>query len=240
MNNFGDYLIFVDESGDHNLGASINSTFPVFILMFLVIKKSEYVHSVVPAFQSLKLKYWGHDQVVFHERDIRRKVGAFKIFEKSPNVEESFLQEIEVLLSKLNYALFPVVIDKLKHQERYISPEHPYHLALEFGMERIHRFLINHQQINKTITTIFESRGKVEDKELKLAFLELSKKKGRYADFQSLDYQCLFADKKSNSTGLQMADLMARPYGLSYLRPEQNNKAVETFKTKIHIAKHFP
>lgn len=42
------------------------------------------------------------------------------------------------------------------------------------------------------------------------------------------------ADKKTNSPGLQLADLVARPIGLQYLRPSQSNIAFEILKTKLY------
>lgn len=50
----------------------------------------------------------------------------------------------------------------------------------------------------------------------------------------------VFADKKSNSCGLQLADLTARPIGIHYLRPEQDNAAYEIIKLKIKSLKTFP
>ena len=43
----------------------------------------------------------------------------------------------------------------------------------------------------------------------------------------------LFVDKKANSTGLQIADLIARPIGLKVLRPEQPNRAYDIIETKF-------
>jgi hypothetical protein len=94
ISSFGDYLIFVDESGDHNLGASIDKDFPVFVLMFLVVNKHEYTEKIVPTFQRLKLKYWGHDQAIFHEREIRKKTGYFKLFDQYPNIKYSFYDDL--------------------------------------------------------------------------------------------------------------------------------------------------
>lgn len=46
--------------------------------------------------------------------------------------------------------------------------------------------------------------------------------------------------KKANSSGLQLADLTARPIGLNFLRPEQNNRAFDIIKGKIYGYKKFP
>ena len=42
------------------------------------------------------------------------------------------------------------------------------------------------------------------------------------------------ANKTNNSTGLQLADLIARPIGLSVIRPEQDNQSFDIIKTKLH------
>jgi hypothetical protein len=42
------------------------------------------------------------------------------------------------------------------------------------------------------------------------------------------------ADKKANSEGLQLADLTARPIGLSALRPEQENRAAAVLEGKYY------
>lgn len=48
-----------------------------------------------------------------------------------------------------------------------------------------------------------------------------------------LPFEVIFADKKTNSTGLQLADLVARPIGLSVVRPKQPNRAFEVLKGKF-------
>nr|WP_206517617.1 DUF3800 domain-containing protein [Sphingobium algorifonticola] len=44
----------------------------------------------------------------------------------------------------------------------------------------------------------------------------------------------IFTDKKANSGGLQLADLIARPIGIKRLRPEQVNRAYDIITTKFH------
>ena len=53
-------------------------------------------------------------------------------------------------------------------------------------------------------------------------------------------YRFLLANKKSNSSGLQLADLTARPIGLKYLRPGQENRAYDIIAPKIYYHKKFP
>jgi 23S rRNA (cytidine1920-2'-O)/16S rRNA (cytidine1409-2'-O)-methyltransferase len=46
-------------------------------------------------------------------------------------------------------------------------------------------------------------------------------------------FDLIVADKKTNSEGLQLADLTERPIGLSVIRPEQPNKAAKVLETKF-------
>ncbi|MFY8140980.1 MAG: hypothetical protein ACOVMO_09690 [Caulobacter sp.] len=69
MVEFSDYIVFADESGDHGLEA-FEASYPLFVLAFAMVKKQTYVDAIVPSLQRAKLEFFGHDQVVFHERDI--------------------------------------------------------------------------------------------------------------------------------------------------------------------------
>jgi hypothetical protein len=48
-----------------------------------------------------------------------------------------------------------------------------------------------------------------------------------------MEWEPVFVDKKSNSSGLQLADLMARPIGLKVLRPMQDNRAFDVLRPKL-------
>jgi hypothetical protein len=69
------------------------------------------------------------------------------------------------------------------------------------------------------------------DTELERAFRRICD--GANAGSHTLPFDIVFADKKTNLTGLQLADLVARPIGLSHLRPDQLNQAFETLKLKF-------
>ena len=56
--NYSDYVIYVDESGDHGL-KSIDPQYPVFALVFCIFEKKYFCNHVVPSFKELKFKYWG-------------------------------------------------------------------------------------------------------------------------------------------------------------------------------------
>lgn len=228
-NQFSDYLIFVDESGSPSMGGNIDPQYPLFVLAFLLIKKSDYARLVGPALSDFKCKHFGHDQVILHERDIRKDLGAFR-FLKSPAIKQAFLDELTRLIEEMPVQLCCVVIDKAKHQDKYKTPANPYHLGLQFGLERVQGFLEKTGQCG-TAHVIVECRGKSEDDDLELEFRRICD--GSAFKASKLSLEIIFADKKSNSAGLQLADLMARPMGLAVLRPSQTNRAVDVIRSKL-------
>ena len=157
---FSDYVIFADESGDHGL-ARIDPDYPVFVLSFCLIRKDAYCDVLTPHVRKLKMDTFGHDMVILHEHDIRKRAGAF---------------------SKLSVILF-------------------------------------------------EARGPKEDETLALAFRRVCD--GANSNRKQMPFDIVIADKRTNSEGLQVADLMARPIGLSVLRPGQRNRAMEILDRKF-------
>lgn len=72
---FSDYIVYVDESGDHSL-ESIDQEYPVFVLSFCIFRKEVYGGAMTSAVRKLKFATFGHDMVILHEIDIRKKRGG--------------------------------------------------------------------------------------------------------------------------------------------------------------------
>ncbi len=83
MTKFSEYIVYVDESGDHGL-VSLNPHYPIFVLACCVFQKTDYSERVVPALQQFKFRHFGHDMVVLHEHEIRKTEGAFKFLFDAP------------------------------------------------------------------------------------------------------------------------------------------------------------
>lgn len=125
-----------------------------------------------------------------------------------------------------------VVIKKEAYRARYHEPTNPYHIALRYGLERLFYFLRQQHAEQYTTHIVVEQRGKVEDNELELEFYRVCD--GDNYDKQKLPFNLVFADKQSHSTGLQLADLIARPIGLKTLKPEQPNRAFTIIEEKLY------
>lgn len=238
-----DYLIFADESGDHGL-VSIDKQFPVFALVFCIVRKQDYVEQIVPAMLRLKMAYWGHDQVILHEHDIRKEKGPFALLRTDPALREQFMNELTELISDMPMQVIASVIDKHALKARYSTPYNPYEVALLFCLERALSVLCRGGETGKRVHVQFESRGRQEDAELELEFRRICNNGSswgyRRVDFQKLQFAHLFVDKRSNSTGLQLADLVARPLALRHLRPDQPNRALRALDGKLLNFKVFP
>jgi hypothetical protein len=78
QNDFSEYIIFADESGDHGI-TSINPENPVFVLVFCIFQKDDYISIVKQAVAKLKIDFWGHDLVVLHNHEIRKSKGEFSL-----------------------------------------------------------------------------------------------------------------------------------------------------------------
>jgi hypothetical protein len=224
---FSDYVVFVDESGDHGMTA-INRDFPLFALAFCVFLKAEYAERVTPALRRLKLATFGHDMVVLHEHDIRKKEGAFAWMSREPR--EAFLDGLTRIIAEASFTLVAVVIDKRK-LEPAATPGNLYHHALFFGLDRVFRLLAERGDERRATHVIVEARGKREDAELELEFRRICegvKEVGR-----PMPFRLVLADKRTNSEGLQLADMVARPVALSVLRPDQGNRAMRILQEKL-------
>jgi len=230
MSAFSDYIVYVDESGDHGLG-SVDPNYPVFVLAFCIFHKRYYSETVVERLQKFKFKHFGHDLAILHEHEIRKEKGAFSIF-KNRDHKNRFIDELSGIVENSNFVLVSCVIEKHRLRERYEVPSNPYHLALAFGLERIYRFLEEKGQQDRLTHIVLERRGRKEDDELELELRRVCDGANWFR--KPLPFTAVFADKKVNSTGLQLADLVARPIGLRVLRPRQENRAFRILEGKFY------
>jgi hypothetical protein len=226
---FSDYIVYADESGDRSL-TSINPQYPVFVLAFCVVHKPTYIDSIVPAFQRLKFDFWGHDSVVLHSHEIRKEHGDFNIL-RNVETRATFLDRLNGVIETANFMIIAAIIDKVRHVEKYTKPADPYEIALAFCMERLQRYLINRDQAGRTTHVQVECRGKAEDARLELEFRRICDGKNAIGKMPNLDIR--FMDKKHNSMGLQLADLVAHPIGRHAINPDQPNRAYNLLEPKF-------
>ncbi len=199
MSHFSDFVVYVDESGDHNL-AKFDTEFPVFTLTFCIFRKDDYITDIVPALQRIKFKQFGHDMVVFHEREIRKASGSFTFLTDTTRRTE-FMNDLNTWVEKSPFSIIAAVIRKPEFVQRHAETRNPYHFAMRLGLERVQKYLTKHRDADRTTHIVFEARGRREDDELELEFRRVCS--GANYTSQALPFQIIFAEKQVNSTGLQ-------------------------------------
>jgi hypothetical protein len=240
---FSDYIVFADESGDHGM-ESIDPEFPLFSLVFCIFEKEVYRTEVEPALRAFKFKWFGHDAVVLHEREIRKQLPPFDVLRRSAEARAAFFEDLNSLMAGVRMQVYAAVIDKAKHRARYADPWNPYQVAMHFLMEKLCSRLIAQGQKGRLVHVLFEGRGKAEDQGLELEFRRIAAGQAewgwRRAPFKQMDFEPLFVAKAANLAGHQISDLIARPLALRALRPDQANRAVEAILPKLQDFKVFP
>jgi len=154
---FSNYVVYVDESGDHSL-KSIDQNYPIFVLAFCVFNKRHYSEAIVSALEKFKFNHFGHDQVVLHENEIRKETGAFNIF-KSRDEKHDFLHGLTEIIDRSNFILISCTIDKRTTRSQGDTESNPYHTALGFCMETLYELMKEKKQHGKRTHVIVECRG---------------------------------------------------------------------------------
>jgi hypothetical protein len=240
---FSDYIVYVDESGDHELN-HIDREFPVFALSFCIFQKKDYVETIVPQVQQFKFDYWGHDQIILHEREIRKEEGDFAFLRTNADLRQQFHARLGEIIKNTSMDIYAAVILKEKLKQAYADPFSPYDIALKLCMEYLLTFLLQQNEVGKRIHIIAESRGKKENDELELTFRRIIQNEEKWGwkqgDFSKINFDIRFSHKRINSSGMQIADLTARSIALSRLRPDQPNRAYDIIRDKVRYIKAFP
>ena len=129
------FLAFFDECGDHSLD-KIDRDFPLFVLALVLVERSVYQNQVLPEFNQFKLRYFNHEGINLHSRDIRLASGPFSLL-LNPTIRPQFMAELSDIMDRLPFTLFISAIQKQAHlEQRGGDAANPYDLALEFTLRQ--------------------------------------------------------------------------------------------------------
>jgi hypothetical protein len=209
------YRLYIDESGDHVFHNESTLQQPTHRYLALVgcwFRDTEYV-SFHKALEELKQKHFPHnpdEPVILHREDLINCRGPFWRLRNAPS-RIAFDTALLHLIDESRFIFVIAVIDKLKLKHGFPHPFHPYHLALDFILQR-YCFTLNHD--NRKGDVMAESRGGREDKLLKNAYIHIHTHGDMHhrASFyqQALTSKELkLKPKSANISGLQLADLIA-------------------------------
>lgn len=239
VDNKSKFIAFFDECGDHSM-EKIDKDFPLFVLALVVMERNDYRDHALAEFNRFKLRYFNHEGINLHSRDIRLANGPFSLLLNS-TVRPRFMDDLSGMMERLPFTLFISAIHKGQHhQQRGDNAENPYELALTFTLESLVQFL---EAAGEThLPVVAEARGKREDNSLEQVFYRLMARGTESVAqerFKRLDCPLSFQSKKNNIVGVQIADLCAHPCARHILNPARPNRAFEIARTHLYTAGTF-
>ena len=215
-----EYIAFVDESGDAVLDP-IDPQFPVLVLAFCLFRRSEYNTMVRRQLHELKVAHFGTDNVVFHEREIRQRRGAFTSLGSEAN-RLAFMSELTQTLEQLPFTVIAVAADKSSVGARSGTHVDLYQQCVRAGLERSYQCLSGVTKQPFSLKVMVESRGRSEDRKLRAEFESFQNPASTNPTGTGVDLS--FATKKEGQVGLEVADLIAYPIARHVIgRPQQND-----------------
>jgi hypothetical protein len=204
----------------------------------MVCDQDQYKDILVPMVNRLKFDYFGHECVILHSRDIRKAQNDFG-FLTDPGKRKAFYDRINEIMSAPGYDLIATVIKKQEHKAKYgRNAANPYDLALTFAMERLLPLLEAEGQT--AVYLIAEARGKREDDELRLSFLNIVTYGTAYISatrFKKITFHLRFKPKAINVVGTQLADLAAYPIARHIINPAKPMPAYDVVKKRYYLGR---
>jgi hypothetical protein len=209
-------IMFLDESGDHNLRL-IDRQYPLFVLGGIIVDKEYAEGELTQKLSAFKRELFGNENLILHTADITRNRNGFERLKESAFRQEFYVR-LNQLMSELQYTVVACAIRKDRHLSRYgVAALDPYLLSLDVLVER---FCMEIGTVEGGGLIVAERRDPTLDHELELAWLNLKIQGTRYFQANQIERRILglnLRDKKSNLAGLQLADLVVTPIGRKLL-----------------------
>lgn len=228
-----DFLAYGDESGTADLKAA-SRRHPVFALVYCLFRVSDYVDAVVPRIQRLKIRYFGHDQVVLHAHSLR--TGRGEPFDSlQPSDVQALQLDVDAAFSELPMSVVAVVIDKPFLRASAGLRFDPYELAQAWCAELVMRSIERRASTNWSgrIHLVAESRTTRQDRAMEKQFEQVQAGKSPLSLRALPNVSLRFAKKEANSTGTQVADWAARPIARHALDPSETNPVWDLIADRV-------
>lgn len=231
--------VYVDECGQHSVTAK--DPFKAFVLGAVIVRDREY-NAFDQQWKEWKKLYLGSPNKRTHEPDVRSGKGAFW-FDGDAEKRQIALDALPGIIKLLPFTAVACVIHRENYRKQYGAtppnktlPSHAYLMSLHFLAERI-ALALQHSFGGAKARLVFEARGPKEDASVQYEFARLFLDGTAYLSATYFRHQFLpgleFKDKTENNSGLQIADLLARPCGDIALDPTGNPDRWLAFKAKL-------
>lgn len=223
-------ILFLDESGDHNLGV-IDPQYPLFVLGGCIVDSAYHERIITPAFADYKGQLFGRDNFILHTADIARRRGVFKKLTDA-TFREKFYESTNALMQVFDYQVVACVVEKEHHLHKYgLAAIDPYMLSLRILVERF-VWEMKFRKVSEPGYIVAESRDETLDNQLRLAWIDLrtsGTSKCSATQIRQHISDLHIRNKRENIAGLQLADLIVSPIGRWVLgkQPKQDWEIIE-------------
>ena len=234
------FYLFLDECGTHPLTPQ-DDPFSMFCLNGIVVDLERFA-AFDRIWKTWKAKWLGSAHELVHEPDVRKRRRTF--YHESPAQTQAIQDALAAQLAELDFWCIAAVIDKREFSKRFgtgqvddFLPRSGYLMCLDFVLERFVQFLhVVGDDANGLV--VAESRGLREDAEVHAEFFRLQLEGTQWQPEQCfrgpLKPSIDFKRKDRNDSGLQIADLAARPIAEKARDPSSTPDRWQVISGKIY------
>ena len=231
--------VYIDECGAHSLKAK--EKLKTFCLAAVIIRDSDF-KDVDSRWKQWKRDYLGAATKRVHEPDIRYKRKSFWCGGDDLKRMKA-VAALDRILERLNFTSLAVVVNRPEYVRQIgiralddSLPQHPYLMSMHFLAERLAMALYSHFN-GARARLVIESLEASADAKMQYEFSRLFLDGTSYVASAWFRQQFLpgieFRVKEQNSTGLQLADLLARPCAEKIQRPASTPARWPVFREKL-------
>ncbi len=235
-----EFRFFLDECGTHDLRPE-NDPFPVFCLCGIAVPADRY-DTFDALWKDWKARWLGDSHARVHEPNVRHC--SHRFYRADPAEQRELIESLNQQLAELEFTCIAAVIDKRRFVELYPSgkvddflPISTYLICTDFVFERFVHFLYHVGGDARGLTQA-ESRGLREDAEVHAEFLRLhlegTQWQSEHQFRRALRPYIEFHRKDGKISGLEVADLVARPIAEKILRPDTTPARWAIIEPKIY------
>jgi len=238
-------LIFIDESGNHNLNyLNVSDPYTVFVLGAAIFEENEYDKFDL-SFKKLKQDLFGTSDFVLHNLEITRPSRSKNILNRkfdNPEFRKEFYVRVNNLIENTEFKIVVSIIKKVDFREKEgLDSKDPYIYSFYSLMDKI----MYHCR-GQTCRIFPEKRGYQEDIKLKAEFLSIQAggtKRFKGSEVDKVVEEFTLKDKATNISGMQLIDLLVTPIGRDFIgkkpKPVGNELSIELIKDKINRKDYF-
>ena len=216
-------VLFLDESGDHNLTV-IDGNYPLFVLGGVIVDEDYAEGPLREAFDGFKRRTFGRTDIVLHTADIVRNRNGFEKLE-DVQFRNQFYEGLNSLVTELDFIVVACAIRKNDHFRHYGAA------AIDLYRISLHKlaelFCDEIGDVRNGGMIIAESRNAMLDQELEYSWSTLRRRGAGYSGAEMIRDRIrslTLCEKRENIAGLQLADLVVSPIGRHILgRPDRDD-----------------